>query len=116
MKPASPSARAARAAVICAACLAALFLAACKPQPEASRTMPERDIETVMNAHVDRLMALPGVTAVAISELADRTPCIKVYVVELTEETAAPIPKELEGHPVVVEESGMIRPLGGGSS
>jgi hypothetical protein len=104
------------AAALASAVLALLLLAACNPQPEATRTMPERDIETVMNAHVDRLMALSGVAAVAIGLLPDHTPCIKVYVVELTADLAGRIPDALEGHPVVVEESGEIRPFEGGGS
>ena len=92
---------------------APIVLGACGPRPEGGGIMPDRDIETVMNAHVDQLMALPGVTAVAIGQLADGTPCIRVYVVEWNRETARRIPDRLEGHPVEVEESGVIRPLDG---
>lgn len=73
--------------------------------------MPTKDIKTVMEAHVDELMAIDGVSVVAIGELDDRTPCIKVYVVEKTEEHARRIPKMLEGYPVVVEVSGVIEPM-----
>lgn len=76
--------------------------------------MPTQDIKTVMEAHADELMAIDGVTAVAIGELDDGTPCIKVYVVRKTDELTTQIPKALEGHPVVVEESGVIRPMPGG--
>ncbi|MBN1503923.1 MAG: hypothetical protein JW952_02545 [Candidatus Eisenbacteria bacterium] len=76
--------------------------------------MPTRDVKSVMEAHVQELMAIDGVTAVAIGELDDGTPCITVYVVEKTDELSDRIPKTLEGHPVVVEESGVIRPMSGG--
>jgi len=94
---------------------AALLLSAgCRGDAENGSEMPTQDIKTVMEAHVDDLMALEGVTAVAIGALDDGTPCIRVYIVEETEELAARIPKALEGHPVDVEVSGPIEPMGGG--
>ena len=75
--------------------------------------MPNRDIKTVMEAHVADLMAIPGVVAVAIGELDDKTPCIRVYVLEQTEELGRKIPKDLQGHPVVIEVSGEIKPMTG---
>jgi hypothetical protein len=76
--------------------------------------VPQKDIKTVMEAHVADLMAIPGVTAVAIGALEDGTPCIKVYIEKENDETRRAIPKTLEGHPVVVEVSGKIEPMGGG--
>jgi hypothetical protein len=73
--------------------------------------MPTRDIKTVMEAHVNELMAMPGVAGVAIGELDDGTPCILVMVVELTDELEQKIPKSLEGHPVVIEVSGEFKPM-----
>jgi hypothetical protein len=70
-----------------------------------------RDIDKVMDAHVDDLMAIDGVTAVAVGALDDGRPCIQVYVARKTDELARRIPKMLEGHPVIVEESGFIRPM-----
>jgi hypothetical protein len=87
-----------------------VFLGACSSAGE-GRDMPTRDVKTVMEAHVDELMATDGVTAVAIGALDDGTPCIQVYVVKRTEDLVRRIPKTLEGHPVVVEESGVIRPM-----
>lgn len=75
--------------------------------------MPTQDIKTVMEAHVEELMAIEGVTAVAIGELDDHTPCIKVYVVEMTDDLSDAIPKSLGGHPVVIEVSGVIEPMSG---
>jgi hypothetical protein len=70
-----------------------------------------RDISAVMEAHVGDLMAIDGVTAVAVGALDDGTPCIQVYVVRKTEDLVRRIPKTLGGHPVVFEESGVIRPM-----
>ena len=97
-----------------AACTAALILAAALcgcGGPDDRSEMPMQDIKIVMEAHVDELMAIEGVTAVAIGELEDGTPCIQVYVVEKNEEVVRRIPKALEGHPVIVEESGIIEPM-----
>ncbi|MDD3642245.1 MAG: hypothetical protein PHQ19_02115 [Candidatus Krumholzibacteria bacterium] len=73
--------------------------------------MEHDDIIRAMNAHVDQLMAVPGVAAVAVGELADGTPCIRVYVVEKTPGHGVLIHGEIEGYPVDVEESGEIRPM-----
>ena len=88
----------------------------CQMASESRNTVPNRDIKTGMDAHVEELMAIPGVVAVAIGELDDKTPCIKVYMIEQTEELGRRIPKRLEGHPVVVEVSGEIKPMTGKSS
>ena len=70
-----------------------------------------RDINAVMEAHVGDLMAIDGVTAVAVGALGDGTPCIQVYVVSKTEDLLCRIPKTLGGYAVVIEESGVIRPM-----
>ena len=85
----------------------------CLMKSESRNSMPNRDIKTVMDAHVEELMAIPGVVAVAIGQLDDETPCIKVYVIEQTDELDRRIPKSLEDHPVVVEVSGEIKPMSG---
>ena len=75
--------------------------------------MPQRDITTVMNAHVSELMAVPGVTGVAVGALDNGTPCILVLVLKKSDEMAAKIPKSIEGYPVKILESGEIRPMDG---
>jgi len=96
--------------VLAAALIWAPLMSSCGGEEQGSK-MPGRDIQTVMEAHVDELMAIEGVTAVAIGRLSDGTPCIQVYVVEKTDDLVRRIPTRLEGHPVVVEESGIIRPM-----
>jgi hypothetical protein len=73
--------------------------------------MPKRDINAVMEAHTNELMAIPGVTGVAIGALDNGTPCILVLVVKETGELDRKIPKKLEGHPVRIFESGVIKPM-----
>ena len=75
--------------------------------------MPERDINAVMESHTNELMAIPGVTGVAIGALDNDTPCILVLVVKKTGELDRKIPKKLEGHPVRIFESGVIKPMDG---
>ena len=72
---------------------------------------PLRDINKVMEDHSAELMAIPGVIGVAISELDDHTPCIWVMVKKQSPELEKRIPKKLEGHPVVIHESGEIKPV-----
>jgi len=70
-----------------------------------------RNINEVMNAHVGDLMALPGVVGVYVSALDDGRPCIKVMVLKTTPELEKKIPHYLEGHPVLIIETGEIKPL-----
>lgn len=83
----------------------------CEPEKEKGTSMPDRDINLVMKDHVDDLMAIPGVVGVAIGELDDGTPCIKIFVVEVSDELNRKIPELIEGHPVEIVESGIIRTL-----
>ncbi|MGE5431712.1 MAG: hypothetical protein ACM3QX_11595 [Syntrophomonadaceae bacterium] len=71
----------------------------------------KRSIEEVMNAHTDELMAIPDVNGVYIGELEDGQECITVMVTKKTELHKKKIPGKLEGYPVVIEETGEVRPL-----
>jgi len=74
--------------------------------------MTQRDINAVLRNHDKELLAIPGVVGVYIGLLPDnKTPCLKVMVVKETEDLVRRIPKSLEDYPVVIEESGVIRPL-----
>jgi hypothetical protein len=70
-----------------------------------------RDINVVMEEHTPELMALPGVVGVYIGKSGDDRLCIRVMVEKKTKELQKKIPKVLEGHPVEIEETGIIRPL-----
>lgn len=72
--------------------------------------MPAKTIEEVLKDHTKELMSVPGVVGTALG-LCDDTPCIKVYVVKKTSELDQKIPDILEGYPVMIEETGEIRPL-----
>jgi hypothetical protein len=76
--------------------------------------MPKRDINAVLSAHEGDLMAIPGVEGVYVGLMDDgKTLCLKVMVSEKTRELDQQIPKSLEGYPVVIEKTGVIRPLPG---
>jgi hypothetical protein len=75
--------------------------------------MPTEDVKRVMDAHVDELMAIPGVVGVAIGALEDGKPCILVLVVQKTAEHSKLIPRDIEGYRVKIEESGEIRAMPG---
>jgi len=67
------------------------------------------DIKTVMDAHVNELMAISGVVGVAIGVTEGGVPCIQVLIAEATDELMKQIPELLEGHPVVTVVTGIIR-------
>ena len=89
------------------------MVCSCQANNGGESSVPTRDVKTVMDAHVDDLMSIPGVAGVAIGELEDGTPCIQVLVVEKSDEIVKKIPKRIEGHPVDIIESGVIRPMSG---
>lgn len=77
----------------------------------AESQMAKSTIQEVLNKNTEFLMSIPGVRGVAVGENGGK-PCILVLVVKKTSEIMTKIPSELEGFPVVVEETGTIRPLG----
>lgn len=82
--------------------------------PAQEGTMPSRDINLALRAHDDELLAIPGVVGVYVGRMSDeRTPCLRVMVSEKTPEMEKRVPGTLEGFPVVIEETGVIRPLPG---
>jgi hypothetical protein len=105
---------------LAAACCIALLLGtqnvACtrvsQKGPPQHETMPRPDINEVLRSHDQALLAIPGVIGVYVGVLDDeKTPCLKVMVVKMTSELETRIPKSIEGYPVVIEETGVIRPM-----
>lgn len=76
-------------------------------QPE---SMTRKDINTVLKDHDKELLAIPGVVGVYIGLLPDDTTlCLKVMVIKETKDLKGMIPQSIEGYPVLIEESGVIR-------
>lgn len=71
-----------------------------------------RDINAVLRAHDQELLAIHGVVGVYVGLLDDgKTSCLKVMVVAKSAEIEKVIPKSIEGFPVIIEVTGEIRPV-----
>jgi hypothetical protein len=75
----------------------------------AGRGKMARPIEDVLAAHVDSLMAVPGVVGTAIGRC-DGALCIRVFLSGTTDAARERIPARLEGYVVRVEVTGPISP------
>ena len=73
--------------------------------------MARRPIEEVLAAHSESLLKVSGVVGTAIG-LCDGMPCIRILVANSGVERGHRLPKRLEGYPVQVELTDMIRPRG----
>ena len=74
--------------------------------------MYRKDINKVLRDHDRELMAVSGVVGVYVGLLPDgKSSCLKVMVVKETKAFKKKIPRSIEGHPVLIEQSGVIRPL-----
>ena len=104
---------------LCLVVVTLLFGTACfsARQSPAEKTgqkdsMPQNDINEVLRKHDQSLMAISGVAGVYVGLLPDgKTPCLKIIVVKKAEELKKKIPQSIEGYPVILEESDVIRPL-----
>ena len=73
--------------------------------------MPDVKIKEVLKRHTNELMSVPGVVGVAEGEF-QGIPCIKVFVMDKTQELLRQIPETIEGFLLQIEESGEFRALG----
>jgi len=96
-------------AIVSVLCLC--FIAGCT-HPMSQHAAPLRDINAVLADHDKELLAIPGVVGVYVGLLSDeKTPCLKVMLARKDVRLKRRIPRTLEGHPVVTEVTGVIRPL-----
>jgi hypothetical protein len=72
--------------------------------------MAERTIERVREEHTDEWMAIPGVVGTAIG-MSEGKPCVMIFTSSRTDHIRAQIPPEVEGYPVIVQETGAFRAL-----
>lgn len=103
-------ARTQRLAMIVATLGCAVILGACGGG-DGETAAPSRDIIEVMDDHADELVAIDGVSAVGVSRLPTGRRCVRIYVIEFTDELRALLPTELEGHPVDIVVSGDFVPV-----
>ena len=73
--------------------------------------MPAKTIEEVQEAYTDEWMSNPGVVGTGIGEFKGK-PCIKIFVAKKTEALEKKLPSQVEGFPVIIEETGEFRALG----
>jgi len=90
----------------------ALFIG-CQPNMTANKSSaPRRDINAVLADHDQQLLAMPGVVGVYVGLLKDgKTPCLKVMLAKKDPKLEHAIPRRIEGHPVVTEVTGEIKPM-----
>jgi hypothetical protein len=81
--------------------------------PAEETTVSQRSLNEVVDAVAPEWMTWNGVTMVYAGTTDDGRPAVKVGVVTLPHDVQDRIPDEVEGYPVVVIESGEVRPLGG---
>ena len=106
------------AARLAAALLVGLTLAACGGHGKRARpaeTTPMPTIADIIARRAPELMKIPGVVGVYEGETSAHAPCIRIMVVKRTRELEARLPRVLEGTPVEIEETGVIRPMGDSS-
>ena len=73
--------------------------------------MPARTIEEILQENADVWMAMPGVAGTAIGMVEGKS-CIRIFTTSKPEEVRDKIPAEVEGYPVIIEETGEFRALG----
>ncbi len=78
-------------------------------QTEAAR--PMKSIDEVIKQYSDSLMSVPGVVGLYHGLDDSGHTCLKVMVKEKTPELERQLPKQIDGYPVIIEETGEIRPL-----
>ncbi len=107
----TPSARPIRRSAGLWLLVVACLMAGCQKNMNDSPA-PKRDINAVLADHDKQLLATPGVVGVYVGVLSDgRTPCLKVMLARKSPDLERSIPRTLEGHPVLTEVTGEIRPL-----
>jgi hypothetical protein len=99
---------------------AAALAAGCRPQPAprpqpadsaAARgpDMPAAALAEVLARHTPGLLAIPGVNGTG-EGLENGVPVLVVFVEKKTADLEARLPKRIEGHPVVIRETGVVTP------
>ena len=90
-----------------------IFAGGCQSSPQTPpANVPMRDINQVLADYDEQLLAIPGVVGVGIALWADqKTLCLKVMLARDEKSVRESIPQTIEGHPVVTEVTGELRPL-----
>jgi hypothetical protein len=71
-----------------------------------------KPIDRVIQEHAAALLAIEGVAGVYEGTLAGGGLCLNVAVVVRSPDVEARIPRQIDGYPVMIVETGAIGPLG----
>jgi hypothetical protein len=82
-----------------------------KKSVQIETTQPMKDINEVIKVYSDSLMAIPGVVGLYHGLDDEGRSCLKVMVNKKTPEIVRRMPKQIEGFPVVIDETGEIKPM-----
>ncbi len=74
------------------------------------QSVPEQTIEQVQEEHTDEWMAIPGVEGTALGLSKDK-PCILILSSVKAQQLRDKIPPMVQGHPVIIKETGTFRAL-----
>ncbi len=81
-----------------------------KQTAQGEKMVAPRTIEEVLQANTPQLMAIEGVVGTAQGEHQGK-PCIRIYIVEKKPELLSKLPSDLEGYPVVIQQTGEFEAL-----
>lgn len=73
--------------------------------------MANKTIQEVLQDRTDEWMHIPGVVGVAIGEHKG-TSCIRIFTYVNPKDLREKIPSDMEGYPVIIENSGRLGALG----
>ena len=92
---------------------ALLILSACSGDgpPRYTGDMDTRTLAEIIRAEAPGWMEIPGVVMVYEGALPDGTPCIKIgFSTRLSPQDRERLPRSVEGHPVLLVETGEVEP------
>jgi hypothetical protein len=83
----------------------------CHSQIKDSTEMQKKPIEQVLKDNQEKLLSIPGVQGFYQGKSAKGEDRIVIMVDSLSEKNKDKFPDSLEGYPVMIEETGLIKPL-----
>lgn len=86
------------------------FMQSCS-QDKNEKTMQKKPVEIIFEEHQDEWLAIPGVQGFYQGEAENGDEIIVIMVDKNTEEIRKALPDSVEGYPVIIEETGVIKPL-----
>ena len=78
---------------------------------QTQKAQPVKSIDDVIKVYADSMLAIPGVVGLYHGLDESGKSCLKVMVVKKTPELEKKIPKQIEGFPVEIDETGEIKPM-----